>query len=48
MGSTQSVKFEKMVEIYEFRKSNIFFCTVYIYPYATQNIIEIPKPFQKI
>jgi hypothetical protein len=47
-GSIQSAKFKNMIDMYEFRKDNIFFCTVYVYPYALQNIIEIPKPFQKI
>lgn len=48
IGNTQSNKFENMIEIYEFRKSNIFLCNVYVYPFAQQNIIEIPKPFRKI
>lgn len=48
LGNTKSAKFENMIDMYEFRKSNVFFCTVYVYPYASQNIIEIPKPFKQI
>lgn len=48
LESTKSAKFENMIDIYEFRKSDVFFCKVYVYPYASQNIIEIPKPFNHI
>ena len=47
-GCTQSPKFEKMIDIYEFRKNNHFFCNIYVYPYANEDNIEIPKPFEKI
>ncbi len=47
-GSSQSSRFENPIDIYEFRKSNKFFCNVYIYPYASENKIEVPKPFQKV
>lgn len=48
MGSTQSPRFEKMIDIYEFKKNNRFFCNVYVYPYANEDNIEIPKPFENI
>lgn len=48
MGSTQSPRFEKRIDIYEFKKNNRFFCNVYVYPYANEDNIEIPKPFENI
>jgi hypothetical protein len=48
MGSTQSQRFENMIDIYEFKKNNRFFCNVYVYPYANEDNIEIPKPFENI
>jgi hypothetical protein len=47
-GSIQSDKFKNMIDIYEFRKNSVFFCTVYIYPYASHNILRIPKPFENV
>ncbi len=48
MGSTQSPRFEKMIDIYEFKNNNRFFCNVYVYPYANEDNVEIPKPFENI
>lgn len=48
MGSTQSPGFKNMIDMYEFRKNNQFFCTVYIYPYASSDNIDIPEPFKYI
>lgn len=48
MGSTQSPRFEQMIDIYEFKNAGRHFCTVYVYPYANADNIEIPKPFQTI
>lgn len=48
MGSTQSPRFENMIDIYEFKNGNRHFCNVYVYPYASADNIEIPKPFQNI
>lgn len=47
-GSIQSSRFVNMIDIYEFRKANKFFCNIYVYPYASENVVEIPKPFQKL
>lgn len=47
-GSTNSPRFTNMIDIYEFRKNNQFFCNVYVYPYASSDNIEIPTPFQNI
>ena len=48
IGCTHSPRFEKMIDIYEFKKSNRFFCKVYVYPYANKDNIEIPEPFENI
>lgn len=48
MGSTKSPRFENMIDIYEFKNGNRHFCNVYVYPYASADNIEIPKPFQNI
>jgi uncharacterized membrane protein (DUF485 family) len=44
-GSTQSPRFGNMIDIYEFKYGNRHFCTVYIYPYASVESSERPKPF---
>jgi hypothetical protein len=40
--------FEENVEKYEFRKNDDFFCNVYIYPFANEDMFKIPKPFKKL
>lgn len=48
MGSTQSPRFMQMIDIYEFKNGGRHFCNVYVYPYANEDNLEIPKPFQTI
>ena len=47
-GSIKSPAFENMIDVYEFKRNNSHFCNIYIYPYAIDDNVKVPKPFQNI